>query len=80
MVKHIILSLVFLFGISLHAQEETKGKQVEKANFRVQIFQKVDSSEIILAHPDPEFRDKLPISAVIKDSSAVSLEDLPMRN
>ena len=77
MVKHIILSLVFLFGISLHAQDETKGKQVEKANFRVQIFQKVDSSEIILAHPDPEFRDKLPISAVIRDSSAVSLEDLP---
>ena len=61
----------------MRAQEETKGKQVEKANFRVQIFQKVDSSEIILAHPDPEFRDKLPISAVIKDSSAVSLEDLP---
>jgi len=77
MVKHIILSLVFLFGISLHAQEGNKGKQVEKANFRVQIFQKVDSSEIILAHPDPEFRNRLPISAVIRDSSAVSLEDLP---
>ncbi len=75
--KNIILSLVFLIGISLQAQEETKGKQVEKANFRVQIFQKVDSSEIILAHPDPEFKDKLPISAVIRDSSAVSLEDLP---
>ena len=75
--RYIILSLVFLFGISLQAQEEEKGKQVEKANFRVQIFQKVDSNEIILAHPDPEFKNKLPISAVIRDSSAVSLEDLP---
>ncbi|MBZ9730687.1 LysM peptidoglycan-binding domain-containing protein [Salegentibacter sp. JZCK2] len=75
--KYIVLSLVFLLGISLQAQEEKKEKQVEKANFRVQIFQKVDSSEIILAHPDPEFKNKLPISAVIRDSSAVSLEDLP---
>jgi len=77
MVKHIILSFIFLLGIGLQAQEEKEGKQVEKANFRVQIFQKVDSSEIILANPDPEFKDKLPISAVIRDSSAVSLEDLP---
>ncbi|WP_037318232.1 lytic transglycosylase domain-containing protein [Salegentibacter sp. Hel_I_6] len=77
MVKQIILSFIFLLGIGLQAQEEKEGKQVEKANFRVQIFQKVDSSEIILANPDPEFKDKLPISAVIRDSSTVSLEDLP---
>ncbi|TDN83459.1 membrane-bound lytic murein transglycosylase D [Salegentibacter sp. 24] len=75
--RYIILSLVFLFGINLHAQKDTEEKQVEKANFRVQIFQKVDSSEIILTHPDPEFKDKLPISAVIRDSAAVSLQDMP---
>jgi membrane-bound lytic murein transglycosylase D len=77
MVKQIISSLIFLFCLGMQAQEETNGKQVEKANFRVQVFQKVDSTEIILTNPDPEFRDKLPISAVIRDSSKVSLKDLP---
>lgn len=54
-----------------------KKERVEKANFRVQIFQKSDDTEIKLAEPDPEFASKLPISAVIRDSSKVALEDLP---
>lgn len=77
MVKQIISSFIFLLGLGMHGQEETKEKQEEKANFRVQVFQKVDSTEIILTQPDPEFRDRLPISAVIRDSSKVSLKDLP---
>lgn len=60
------------FGICAGEKE-----RVEKANFRVQIFQKSDDTEIKLAEPDPEFASKLPISAVIRDSSKVALEDLP---
>lgn len=64
--------------IALHAQEKKNTKkQIEKANFRVQIFQKSDSAKIILEEPDPEFKSKLPISAVIRDSSKVALEDYP---
>jgi len=77
MLKRKFLMLLFLAGISTLAQEKKNKERVEKANFRVQIFQKSDDTEIKLAQPDPEFRDKLPISAVIRDSSKVKLEDLP---
>lgn len=69
--------LLLLAGMSTLAQEKKNKERVEKANFRVQIFQKSDDTEIKLAQPDPEFRDKLPISAAIRDSSKVKLEDLP---
>ena len=72
----LLLGLFSVFAVSAQEKEKSK-KQVEKANFRVQIFQKVDSTEIILADPDPEFQEKLPISAVIRDSSKVSLADMP---
>ncbi|MDN3595907.1 lytic transglycosylase domain-containing protein [Zunongwangia endophytica] len=78
MKKQVCLLLVLFAVFAVNAQQKEKSKkQVEKANFRVQIFQKVDSTEIILADPDPEFQQKLPISAVIRDSSKVSLSDLP---
>ncbi|MDX1761774.1 MAG: lytic transglycosylase, partial [Christiangramia sp.] len=69
--------LLLLVGISVLAQEKKNKERVEKANFRVQIFQKSDDTEIQLAQPDPEFKDKLPISAAIRDSSKVKLQDLP---
>ncbi|CAL68236.1 lytic transglycosylase domain-containing protein [Christiangramia forsetii] len=77
MLKRKFLMLLLLAGISTLAQEKKNKERVEKANFRVQIFQKSDDTEIKLAEPDPEFKDKLPISAVIRDSSKVKLKDLP---
>ncbi len=77
MLKRKILLLLVLAGMSAQAQEKKKEERVEKANFRVQIFQKADNTEIKLAEPDPEFRDKLPISASIGDSSKLALKDLP---
>lgn len=77
MLKRNFLMLLLLAGMSTVAQEKKDNERVEKANFRVQIFQKGDDTEIKLAQPDPEFRDKLPISAAIRDSSKVKLEDLP---
>lgn len=76
MLKRKFLMLLILAGVTTFAQEKKK-ERVEKANFRVQIFQKSDNTEIKLAQPDPEFRDKLPISAVIRDSSKVALKDMP---
>ena len=77
MLKRKFLILLILAGITSFAQEKEKNERIEKANFRVQIFQKSDNTNIKLAQPDPEFRDKLPISAAIRDSSKVALEDLP---
>ncbi|MCH4822492.1 LysM peptidoglycan-binding domain-containing protein [Gramella lutea] len=77
MLKRNILLLLLLAGLTSVAQEKQNKERVEKANFRVQIFQKSDDTEIKLAEPDPEFRDKLPISAAIRDSSKVKLADLP---
>ncbi|QYA24888.1 LysM peptidoglycan-binding domain-containing protein [Gramella sp. MT6] len=77
MLKRKYFMLLLLAGMSTLAQEKKDKERVEKANFRVQIFQKSDDTEIKLAQPDPEFRDKLPISAAIRDSSKVKLEDLP---
>ena len=77
MLKRKYLMLLLLAGMSTLAQEKKNKERVEKANFRVQIFQKSDDTEIKLAQPDPEYRDKLPISAAIRDSSKVKLKDLP---
>ena len=77
MVRKRLLLLLVLLSAGLFAQEKTTKKQEEKANFRVQIFQKSANEEIILTEPDPEFKDKIPISAVYRDSSKVALEDLP---
>src|SRR5680860_709061 len=52
-------------------------EQAEKANFRVQIFQKTDSSNIKLIKPDPEFTNRLPISAKINKVDIQDLKDLP---
>lgn len=77
MLKRNLTMLWMLLGITVFAQEKEPKERVEKANFRVQIFQKNDDTQIKLAQPDPEFKDKLPISAVIRDSSKVALADLP---
>ncbi len=78
MLKPYLLMLLFLAGMTSWAQEKKKNNErVEKANFRVQIFQKSDNTNIKLAEPDPEFKNKLPISATIRDSSKVALKDLP---
>lgn len=68
---------LLLAGISCFAQEKPNKERVEKANFRVQIFKKDSNTEIKLAEPDPEFKNKLPISADISDSSKIALKDLP---
>jgi membrane-bound lytic murein transglycosylase D len=77
MLKRRFFAVLLLAGISGFAQEKDKKVREEKANFRVQIFQKSDDTEIKLTEPDPEFQNKLPISAVIRDSSKVALSDLP---
>ncbi|MFV8280812.1 LysM peptidoglycan-binding domain-containing protein [Christiangramia marina] len=77
MLKRRFFAVLLLAGISGFAQEKDKKIREEKANFRVQIFQKSDDTEIKLTEPDPEFQNKLPISAVIRDSSKVALSDLP---
>ena len=71
--KFLIVLLLAVFSVS--AQEKKK-TQVEKANFRVQIFKKTEDTQIQL-ESDPEFANKLPISAVYRDSVKVALEDLP---
>lgn len=76
MLKHLLCMGLLVTATSVFSQQK-KTERVEKANFRVQIFQKSDQTEIKLAEPDPEFAGKLPISAVIRDSSKVALEDLP---
>ena len=63
MLKRKYLLLLLLVGFAVAAQEKKSKERLEKANFRVQIFQKSDDTEIKLTEPDPEFRDKLPISA-----------------
>ncbi|WP_298526961.1 lytic transglycosylase domain-containing protein [uncultured Christiangramia sp.] len=77
MLKRRFFAVLLLAGVSGFAQEKDKKIREEKANFRVQIFQKSDDTEIKLTEPDPEFQNKLPISAVIRDSSKVALSDLP---
>ncbi|MCP9199308.1 LysM peptidoglycan-binding domain-containing protein [Gramella sp. GC03-9] len=78
MLKRKFIVMLALAGLTTgYAQEKKNNERIEKANFRVQIFQKGDNTEIKLAEPDPEFRDKLPISAAIRDSSKVALADLP---
>ncbi|AVR44845.1 lytic transglycosylase [Christiangramia fulva] len=77
MLKQSLCIVFLLAGISIFAQEKKNNERLEKANFRVQIFKKTNNSEIKLAKPDPEFRDKLPISAQIGDSSRIVLKDLP---
>ncbi|APG60805.1 lytic transglycosylase domain-containing protein [Christiangramia salexigens] len=77
MLKRKCLLLLVLAGMTGYAQENGTKDRVEKANFRVQIFKKDSNTDIKLADPDPEFRDKLPISAMIGDSSKIDLKDLP---
>ena len=74
--KYFFSFSLFLFSLAVMGQEEPD-KRLEKANFRVQIFERPSTSEIIMTEPDPEFKNKLPISALIKDSAAVNLQDLP---
>ncbi|MFV8225336.1 LysM peptidoglycan-binding domain-containing protein [Christiangramia aquimixticola] len=77
MLRGKFFTLLLLAGISGFAQESDKKQRVEKANFRVQIFQKSADTEIQLAAPDEEYLDKLPISATINDSAKVKLADFP---
>ncbi|MCF4100649.1 LysM peptidoglycan-binding domain-containing protein [Gillisia sp. M10.2A] len=78
------ISFLMLFAV-LGAMAQTPKKQTndkanakaEKANFRVQVFKKPDSTSIKLVKPDPEFKNRLPISAKIKSGVAVDLKDLP---
>ncbi|MDT0642683.1 LysM peptidoglycan-binding domain-containing protein [Zunongwangia sp. F363] len=77
MIRRGILVVFSLLAFSGYSQEKKSKKQVEKANFRVQIFQKSSDTEIELAEPDPEYKNRIPISAVVRDSSVVALEDLP---
>lgn len=81
MKKAICFLMLFVF-LGSFAQTPIKQKkpvkaQTEKANFRVQVFEKKDSSSIKLVKPDPEFKEKLPIGANISKSSVKRLEDMP---
>jgi len=51
--------------------------QAKKANFRVQVFKKTDTSDIKILNPDPEFKNRLPIGAKINKADLVNLKDLP---
>ncbi len=75
MLKYIISCSILFLGLQGYAQNE--GERREKANFRVQVFEKQDNTEIILDDPDPEYRDKLPISALIRNFDSIALKDMP---
>lgn len=81
--KNIVYFLILFGCLGAFAQKPIKqtGKatqeQAEKANFRVQIFQKTDSTNIKLIKADPEFKNRLPISAKIKKIDIQDLKDLP---
>ena len=77
MLKNVCFGILLFAGIGMSAQKKEVKEREEKANFRVQIFQKSDDTNIKLVQPDPEFRNKLPISAAIRDSSKIALEDHP---
>ncbi len=80
MMKIILPVLTFFTVFSSFAQtyqEGKKGAQIEKANFRVQIFEKPDTTKIILTNPDPEYKDRLPISVNFEDSTKIALKDMP---
>ncbi len=82
MKKIITVLLLFVFYTSVGQKTPAKNNsktptKSEKANFRVQVFKKSDSAKLELKNPDPEFRDRLPISAKIKKTSINDLKDLP---
>lgn len=74
--------MMLLVSLGTYAQNPTtqnnKAKvQTQKANFRVQVFEKEDSSSIRLEKPDPEFRKKLPIGANLNKEATKGFQDLP---
>ena len=74
--------MLFVFLSSMGQKKTVKNtdkslNKTEKANFRVQVFKKQDSAKITLKNPDPEFKDRLPISAKIDKVTFEDLKDLP---
>ncbi|MFO7720958.1 MAG: LysM peptidoglycan-binding domain-containing protein [Gillisia sp.] len=80
MKKTISFLMLFVF-LGSYAQSPkkqintAKASNAQKANFRVQVFEKKDSSSIKLLKPDPEFKKRLPIGAKVDDLS--KFQDLP---
>jgi membrane-bound lytic murein transglycosylase D len=80
MKKTISFLMLFVF-LGVYAQKPNKqlntdkATNAQKANFRVQVFEKKDSSSIKLLKPDPEFKNRLPIGAKIGEVS--NFQDLP---
>jgi len=76
-----LLMLFICFGLMAQKTPVKKTNKIidkaEKANFRVQVFKKSDTAKIELKSPDPEFKDRLPISAKINKNSIQDLKDLP---
>jgi membrane-bound lytic murein transglycosylase D len=82
MKKIITILMLFVFFGSMGQKNPVKNNskplnKSQKANFRVQVFKKSDSSKIELKNPDPEFKDRLPISAKINKTNINDLKDLP---
>ncbi|MFN4762053.1 LysM peptidoglycan-binding domain-containing protein [Gillisia sp. Q332] len=81
MKKTISFLMLFLWFLGSYAQNPkkqintAKTTNAQKANFRVQVFEKKDSSSIKLLNPDPEFKNRLPIGAKIDEIS--NFQDLP---
>lgn len=74
--------MLFVFFAAMGQKTPAKNtnkalNKTEKANFRVQVFEKSDSAKIKLKNPDPEFKDRLPISAKINKTTLQDLKDLP---
>lgn len=81
MKKLVSLLMIFAF-LGLQAQNPDKKKdtsdpEAKKANFRVQVFEKKDTTSTKLLTPDPEFKNRLPIGINISDSESVHYSDLP---
>jgi len=81
--KNIVYFIMLFWFLGAFAQTPVKQtnkasqEKANKANFRVQVFEKKDSSSIDLTKPDPEFKNRLPISAKINKVDIQDLKDLP---
>ena len=79
--KNIVTFLLLFVFVGIYAQTPDKKpapekKEAKKANFRVQVIQKNGEGEVKLQEPDPEFKDRLPISARLENSTP-DYKDLP---
>lgn len=66
-----------VFAQTPNNKQNTPNVKQEKANFRIQVFEKKKEGDIDLKEADPDFKKRLPISAKLENTELPSLKDLP---